>query len=487
MIDESTRRFLLTLWHTASFFVTYANLDGCEPGPPVPAVGTSSTAGSGRGSPTTVETVTDALEGFDALERGAGPRRLRRRPVELVRAPVPAPVLEVGRPGAAAATLHECLVTVTLLLAPFCPFTADELYRVVTPSAGVGAPRRLARLDAPASRRRPRGGHGGRPPARHARARGPQRRQARRSASRCAALVGAARPASTLDADPRGAGRRGAERARVSSRCSDLEGLLKYTVVTRLPSPRSPCRPADAPGPGRAAAADGAEAAPARSRRDGRLRLTARGRRVDARARRRRPARPGARGVGPRRGRGLRGRARHDARRRAAQSRAWPGRWSARSTISARCWASTWRTAIRVELAPAARRGGGAPAPGVDRRRGPRASMTIEAPTEGNCEGFALVDVDGEPVWVRLERDPDGPGLARKARRRRRRHRPRARRGRVKRRRVGPWNGRDIPVARASRAAGRGAGLATAAGGTAAAGRHPRRRRGTARRSAPGS
>jgi isoleucyl-tRNA synthetase len=30
--------------------------------------------------------------------------------------------------------LHECLVTISLLLAPFCPFVADELHRVVTPS-----------------------------------------------------------------------------------------------------------------------------------------------------------------------------------------------------------------------------------------------------------------------------------------------------------------------------------------------------------------
>ena len=31
MIDESTRRFLMTLWNTYSFFVTYANLDGWSP------------------------------------------------------------------------------------------------------------------------------------------------------------------------------------------------------------------------------------------------------------------------------------------------------------------------------------------------------------------------------------------------------------------------------------------------------------------------
>ena len=70
-IDESARRFLLTLWNTYSFFVTYATLDGWEPNSP-------------RGQPSehvldrwirsrlhsTVEAVTNALDGFDAL-RGA--------------------------------------------------------------------------------------------------------------------------------------------------------------------------------------------------------------------------------------------------------------------------------------------------------------------------------------------------------------------------------------------------------------------------------
>ncbi len=40
---------------------------------------------------------------------------------------------------AAFATLHECLVTVATLLAPFMPFVADELYRNLV--AGEPAPR----------------------------------------------------------------------------------------------------------------------------------------------------------------------------------------------------------------------------------------------------------------------------------------------------------------------------------------------------------
>ena len=31
LVSESLRRFLLTLWNTYSFFVTYANLDGFDP------------------------------------------------------------------------------------------------------------------------------------------------------------------------------------------------------------------------------------------------------------------------------------------------------------------------------------------------------------------------------------------------------------------------------------------------------------------------
>jgi isoleucyl-tRNA synthetase len=132
MIDESTRRFLLTLWNTASFFVTYANLDGWEPGPPVAAEHVLDRWIRSRLA-STVREVTDALEGFDAL-RGAQALEglvddlsnwyVRRSRARFWKSSDPA----------APATLHQCLVTVTRLLAPFCPFTADELHRVVAPS-----------------------------------------------------------------------------------------------------------------------------------------------------------------------------------------------------------------------------------------------------------------------------------------------------------------------------------------------------------------
>jgi len=132
MIDESTRRFLLTLWNTASFFVTYANLDGFEPGPPVPARHVLDRWARSR-LHATVAAVTDALEAYDAL---AGAQALAGLVDDLSNWYVrrSRPRFWQAQDGAAAATLHECLVTVTLLLAPFCPFVADELHRVVAPS-----------------------------------------------------------------------------------------------------------------------------------------------------------------------------------------------------------------------------------------------------------------------------------------------------------------------------------------------------------------
>ena len=101
-IDEATRQFLLTLWNTYSFFVTYANLDGWTP-PAAPAAPS-----------------THVLDRWIALaaaphrahghrraralrraRRRAGARRARRRPLELVRAPVAAALLEVVRSGRA--------------------------------------------------------------------------------------------------------------------------------------------------------------------------------------------------------------------------------------------------------------------------------------------------------------------------------------------------------------------------------------------------
>jgi isoleucyl-tRNA synthetase len=129
-IDETTASFLLTLWNTYSFFVTYANLDGFER----PAAGA-------RPRPThvldrwirsrlhhTVAAVTEALDDFDAL---AGAHALSSFVDDLsnwyVRRSRPR-FWKASDPHAHA-TLHEALSSVALLLAPYCPFLTEEIHR----------------------------------------------------------------------------------------------------------------------------------------------------------------------------------------------------------------------------------------------------------------------------------------------------------------------------------------------------------------------
>lgn len=130
-IRESTRQTLLTLWNVFGFFTTYADLDGWAPDPTAAPpthvldrwiLGELDDAVAG---------VTEALEGFDALGAASRLARfvddtsnwyVRRSRSRFWRSSDPA----------AHATLHEVLVTTSRLLAPFCPFLADELHVTLT-------------------------------------------------------------------------------------------------------------------------------------------------------------------------------------------------------------------------------------------------------------------------------------------------------------------------------------------------------------------
>jgi isoleucyl-tRNA synthetase len=140
-IDTALRDMLLKLWNTFSFFTTYASLNAFDPADPqVPAV-------ASRGEldrwilsrlASTRLTVTTALEGYEPLDAASAlvslvddlsnwyVRRSRRR---FWRTDPDAPT---GDTLAAQATLHEVLTTVSLLLAPFCPFVADSMWRALT-------------------------------------------------------------------------------------------------------------------------------------------------------------------------------------------------------------------------------------------------------------------------------------------------------------------------------------------------------------------
>ena len=122
-VGESVRQFLLQLYNTYGFYVLYANVNGVtvrgEPATDLDRWALSRLQA-------TVAEVRERLDNYDATRAGHAiaafvddlsnwyVRRSRRRFWD-------------GDP-AAFGTLHTCLVTVAKLLAPFCPFIADELY-----------------------------------------------------------------------------------------------------------------------------------------------------------------------------------------------------------------------------------------------------------------------------------------------------------------------------------------------------------------------
>ncbi len=122
-IGESVRQFLLQLWNTYGFYVLYANAS-------TPRPGEEDLTDLDRWVLSrlhaTTATVIERLDQFDATIAGRAiaefvddvsnwyVRRSRRRFWD-------------GDP-AALATLHTVLLTVARLLAPFCPFVADEIY-----------------------------------------------------------------------------------------------------------------------------------------------------------------------------------------------------------------------------------------------------------------------------------------------------------------------------------------------------------------------
>src|SRR4051794_7471907 len=124
-VGESLRQFLLQLWNTYGFYVLYANVNGVAPvASAEPANDLDRWALSRLAA--TVETVGERLDDYDATRAGHAlaafvddlsnwyVRRSRRRFWD--------------GDEAAFATLRACLVTVARLLAPFCPFMADEIY-----------------------------------------------------------------------------------------------------------------------------------------------------------------------------------------------------------------------------------------------------------------------------------------------------------------------------------------------------------------------
>jgi isoleucyl-tRNA synthetase len=153
-VDEAVRKYLLTLWNTYSFFVTYARIDGFDPKEDYVEPEGRSLMDRWALSELqiTVRTVTERLDAYDvtAAGRAVGEfvdelsnwyvRRSRRR-------------FWKGEDDqdkkAAHSTLYECLVTVTRLTAPFTPFVAESLYQNLVVNVDEEAPESVHLADWP--------------------------------------------------------------------------------------------------------------------------------------------------------------------------------------------------------------------------------------------------------------------------------------------------------------------------------------------------
>ena len=128
-VNEVVRHFLLPLWHTYSFYVLYANaVTGRAEQDRSPHDGSDEQLDRWILSrlAATVQAVSGGLDALDAVGPGRAlaafveelsnwyVRRSRRRFWD--------------EDPAAFATLRSCLLVVSRLLAPFCPFAADEIY-----------------------------------------------------------------------------------------------------------------------------------------------------------------------------------------------------------------------------------------------------------------------------------------------------------------------------------------------------------------------
>jgi len=153
LVDEVVRKFLLTLWNTYSFFVTYANIDKFDPRT---AVAPDQRPELDRWILSElnllVDGVTRSLDEYDPTAAGRKieefvdnlsnwyVRRSRRR---FWKSENDADKLS------AYTTLYRCLVTLAKLLAPFTPFVAEELYRNLVKPFDKNAPESVHLTDYP--------------------------------------------------------------------------------------------------------------------------------------------------------------------------------------------------------------------------------------------------------------------------------------------------------------------------------------------------
>ncbi len=154
LVGEVVRKFLLTLWNTYSFFVTYANIDGFDP--------TQHSMAAAERSPLDRWILSELNLLIDRVDKG-----LDRYDVTGAARPIADFVEDLSNwyvrrsrrrfwkseqdqdKAAAYLTLYDCLVTLAKLLAPFAPFIAEEIYRNLVKSVDETAPASVHYCDFP--------------------------------------------------------------------------------------------------------------------------------------------------------------------------------------------------------------------------------------------------------------------------------------------------------------------------------------------------
>jgi isoleucyl-tRNA synthetase len=150
---EETKRRLLKLWDSYRFFVMYAAAEQWAPGDEAPAVVERSELDRWLLSRlnTLVETVRTRLDDFDAMSAS---RAIEDFFEDLSNWYIRRSRPRFWAPGgtadpAAMATLHDALVTLTALLAPFLPFLAEEFFQNLVRGVDLEAPESVHHLPYP--------------------------------------------------------------------------------------------------------------------------------------------------------------------------------------------------------------------------------------------------------------------------------------------------------------------------------------------------
>ena len=134
LVGEVVKKFWMTLWNTYSFFVTYANLDGWEPGQSAPPV--AERPALDRWLLAELAELTERItKAFDAYDVPGATRPIQQfvdllsnTYVRMSRRRFWKSESDADKQ-AAYATLYEALVTISQLLAPSMPFLSEAIYR----------------------------------------------------------------------------------------------------------------------------------------------------------------------------------------------------------------------------------------------------------------------------------------------------------------------------------------------------------------------